>query len=767
MTSHISQSMLFYYIAIFLHFIFITSFPSLAQSDNYIIHMNISAMPKAFSTHHTWYQSTLSSALEKPQLATSDNLNSPISSKLIYTYTHAMNGFSANLSPKEHESLKNSPGYISSIPDLHLKLDTTHSPQFLGLNPNVGAWHDSNFGKDVIVGLIDTGVWPESESFKDNGIANIPSKWKGKCENSIHFNSSLCNKKLIGAKFFNKGILAKYPNITLGLNSTRDTEGHGTHTSSTAAGSRVDEASFFGYAAGKASGIASNSRVSMYKAIWEGGLLSSDVIAAIDAAISDGVDVLSLSFGLDEVPLYEDPVAIATFAAMEKSVFVTTSAGNEGPKLKTLHNGTPWVITVAAGTMDRTFHGTLTLGNGNKITGLSLYVGTFPTHNVPIVFMGLCDNVKELKKAKKKIVVCEEKNGTNIHDQVYYLDVAKVFGAVLISNVSSTYYSQNSFATIIVDPMFGEIIKAYIKSYYNSNHATSVANMSFMETGFGVKPTPRVSSYSSRGPSYSCPFVLKPDITAPGTSILAAWPTNVPVLELKSQTFFSKFNIISGTSMACPHVAGVAALIKGAHRDWSPAAIRSAIMTTSDIFDNTNEQIKDIGTGDKSTPFALGAGHVNPNRALDPGLVYDVGVQDYVNLLCALKYSQRNITTITRSSSNNDCSKPSLDLNYPSFIAFFNGGNSSSSTVQEFYRTVTNVGEGQSIYVASITPIKGFHVSVIPNKLMFNEKNEKLSYKLRIEVESMTKLKKVAFGYLIWMDMNHVVRSPIVVTTLK
>ncbi|CAJ2663148.1 unnamed protein product [Trifolium pratense] len=762
MTPHFYQCILFSYITIFFQLIFVT----LAQYDNYIIHMNLLAMPKAFSNHHTWYQSTLSSALENPQLTTTNNLNSPISSKLIYTYTHAMNGFSANLSPKEHESLKNSPGYISSIKDLHMKLDTTHSPQFLGLNPNIGAWHDSNFGKDVIVGLIDTGIWPESKSFNDYGMTKIPSKWKGQCENSIHFNSSLCNKKLIGAKFFNKGILAKYPNATLGLNSTRDIEGHGTHTSSTAAGSRVDDASFFGYAAGTASGIASNSRVAMYKALWEGGLLSSDIIAAIDAAISDGVDVLSISFGLDEVPLYEDPIAIATFAAIEKGVFVTTSAGNEGPTLKKLHNGTPWVITVAAGTMDRDFQGTLTLGNGNKIIGISLYIGTFPTHNVPIVFMGSCDNVKELEKVKRKIVVCEEKNGTSIFDQVDYLDAADVFGAVLISNSSETYYSQNTFATIIVDPINGEILKAYIKSY-NSKHSTSIASMSFMRTGFGVKPTPSVDSYSSRGPSFSCPFVLKPDITAPGTSILAAWPTNVPVLELKSHKFFGEFNIISGTSMACPHVAGVAALIKGVHRNWSPAVIRSAIMTSSDIIDNTKEHIKDIGKGNKAaTPFALGVGHVNPNRALDPGLVYDVGVQDYVNLLCALKYSQRNITTITRSSSN-DCSKPSLDLNYPSFIAFFNGGNSSSRTVQEFHRTVTNVGEGQTIYFASITPIKGFHVSVIPNKLVFNEKNDKLSYKLRIEVASMTKLKKVAFGYLTWMDVKHVVRSPIVVTTLK
>ncbi|GAU13067.1 hypothetical protein TSUD_173670 [Trifolium subterraneum] len=709
----------------------------ISQTDNYIIHMNITAMPKPFLTQHTWYISTLSSVLENPQLTTTKNL---ISSKFIYTYKHVINGFSANLSPKEHEALKNSLGYISSVKDLRMKVDTTYSPKFLGLKPNIGAWYDSKYGEGIIIGLVDSGIWPESKSFNDNQMSKIPSKWKGRCENSIHFNSSLCNKKLIGAKFFNKGLLTKKPNATLGLNSTRDTLGHGTHTSSTAAGSRVASASYFGYASGTASGVASSSHVAMYKALWKEADFSSDVIAAIDAAISDGVDILSLSFGSTKfVPLYEDPLAIATFAAMEKGVFVSCAAGNGGPDLETLHNGMPWVITVAAGTMDRDFQGTLTLGNGNKVMGFSLYLGTLSSHNVPIVFMGLCDNANELKNVKRMIVVCEDKNGTSLSGQLYNLDEAKVYGAVLISNAADTYYSsddyiigfQNSLAAIFVDPIHGEVIKAYIKSYYNSKHS-SIASMSFRKTGFGLKTAPSVDSYSSRGPSYSCPFVLKPDITAPGTLILAAWPTNVTV----AQKYFRDFNLETGTSMACPHVAGVAALVKGAHRNWSPAAIRSAIMTTSDILDNTKEHIKDIGT-------------------------------DYVNLLCALNYTQKNITAITKSSSN-DCSKPSLDLNYPSFIAFFNGENSSSKSMQEFHRTVTNVGEGQATYVASITPIKGFRVTVIPNKLVFNEKNEKLSFKLRIEVSTTTKLKEVDFGYLTWMDRKkHVVRSPIVVTTLK
>jgi len=390
-------------------------------------------MPKAFSNQHSWYESTLS------QVTTINNNVNFTSSKISYAYTNVMNGFSANLSPIEHEAIKTSPGYISSILDLPLKLDTTHSPQFLGLNPYKGAWPASEFGKNVIVGVIDTGVWPENESFKDNGMTKIPAKWKGQlCQFENTNNSSLCNKKLIGAGFFNKGFLAKNSNISsTTVNTTRDEDGHGTHTSSTAGGNHVDGASFFGYANGTARGIASLSRVAVYKVVWgtDGASFSSDIIAAIDAAISDGVDVLSISLGSNNLALYEDPIAIATFAAMEKGVFVSTSAGNNGPSFKTLHNGIPWVITVAGGTSDREFHGNLTLGNEVSLTGLSSYLGNFSASNFPIVFMGMCDNVKELIKVKSEIVVCEEKNGT-LGTMISNVIEAKAVGAVFISNTS-------------------------------------------------------------------------------------------------------------------------------------------------------------------------------------------------------------------------------------------------------------------------------------------------------------------------------------------
>ncbi|KAH7567440.1 hypothetical protein JRO89_XS07G0074100 [Xanthoceras sorbifolium] len=722
--------------------------------------MDLSAMPKAFSGQHSWYSATLQSVSATTTTTTTTNVRS--SSKLLYSYNHVINGFSASLTPAEHEAVKSSPGYISSIRDLPVKPDTTHSSQFLGLSSKSGAWAVSKFGQDVIIGVVDTGIWPESESFHDKGMTEIPSRWKGECETGAKFNSSSCNKKLIGARFFNKGLIAKNPNITISMNSTRDIDGHGTHTSSTAAGSNIEAATYFGYASGTAGGMAPQARVAMYKALWDEGAYTSDIIAAIDQAISDGVDVMSMSLGLDEVALYEDPIAIATFAAIEKNIFVSTSAGNRGPYLETLHNGIPWVLTVAAGTIDREFGATITLGNGFKVTGSSLYPGNSSLSDFPIVFMDDCLNLTKLRKVGEKIVVCQDKNGKSLSDQVDNIGSTKLAGAVFISDYNDLgSFIQSSYAAIFVNSKNGEIIKDYIIK----NSTEPKARMEFQITNVGTKPAPTVTSYSSRGPSQSCPYVLKPDIMAPGDFILAAWPPNIAVAQVNTELVYSNFNLLSGTSMACPHASGIGALLKGAHPDWSPAAIRSAMMTTSDSIDNTNGPIIDIGDDNKpASPLAMGAGHINPNKALDPGLIYDAAMEDYVNLLCALNYTMKQIQTITKSSPIN-CSTPSLDLNYPSFIALLNPNDtkSESKTVQ-FQRTVTSVGEGMSTYTARVTPVKGFKISVIPDRLVFKGKYAKQSYKLTIEGPSKMQ-EMVVFGYLSWVEIggNHEVKSPIVV----
>ncbi|CAL1396036.1 unnamed protein product [Linum trigynum] len=769
MASHSLHSILSSLISTSLIVLILSLIPSSLSSlvDHYIVFMDPTAMPKAYSAPHHWHSATLSALSQ----TTSAN-NNLASSKLIYSYSHVIDGFSATLTPTELDALQNSPGYIYSIKDLPVKHDTTHSTQFLGLTASSGAWEASNYGEGMIIGLVDSGLWPESQSYYDHGMGPVPAKWRGECEKGTQFNASLCNNKLIGARAFPRGLIAR--NITVEMNSTRDTEGHGTHTSSTAAGNFVDDASFFGYAPGTVKGVAPKAHVAMYKALFDEGAFTSDIIAAIDRALGDGVDVLSMSLGLDGVALYEDPMALATFAAVEKNVFVATSAGNEGPFLGSLHNGIPWVLTVAAGAMDRQFGAEVKLGgSGMSVFGSSLYPGSYSPAEAPIVFMGDCLNATKIGKfAAGKIVVCQERNDT-LRDQMANVQNSTAIGGVFITNTTSSpdieFYIQSPFPAIFMTLTDGETVKKYVKS-----NTEPKASLQFRVTNLNKSPAPTVTSYSSRGPSPSCPFVLKPDIMGPGSLILAAWPSNVEAAEVNSKPVYSNFNLLSGTSMSCPHLAGVGALIKKAHPDWSPAAIRSAMMTTADSLDLSGQPIKDSGYGNRpATGLAIGAGQVNPNKAMDPGLVYDATTVDYVNLLCAMNFTAKQIQVITRSSTTN-CSSPSLDLNYPSFIALFKANSSSSSShanqVLEFSRTVTNVGEDVSIYTATITPLEGLVVSVVPEKLEFKSKGEKLSFKLVIESDNTGKSRQfLASGYLRWKEDgggSHVVQSPIVATNI-
>ncbi|KAK2967587.1 hypothetical protein RJ640_030458 [Escallonia rubra] len=732
----------------------LTASPTILPAT-YIIHMNSSAMPMVFTSHHSWYSAALSSVM-----------HAKTTSSHIYTYNNVLHGFCASFYPFELDTLQDLPGYVSHTRDLPVTMHTTHTSQFIGLNTVSGAWPASNYGRDVIIGLVDTGIWPESTSFSDNGMMEIPARWKGKCTEGSEFSSSSCNKKLIGARFYNKGLLSNKPNTTILMNSARDTDGHGTHTSSTAAGNYVDGASFFGYAPGTARGMAPMAHVAVYKVVWDSGGYASDVLAAIDQAIDDGVDVLSLSIGLDGIPLYEDPVAIAAFAAMEKGIFVASSAGNAGPWYKTLHNGIPWLLNVAAGTVDRDFSGKLTFGNGLSVLGTSLYHGNASLSQVSLVFMGECDDLQgRQQQVRNHIIVCEDKSDS-LAIQVNDAASVRVAGGIFISNSSSVqFFVKSAFPAVFVSPKESRVILNYIKGSSEPR-----ASMEFEQTVVGTKPAPRVASYSSRGPSPSCPSILKPDLMAPGSMVLASWPQIKSVSTDESKDSSSKFNIISGTSMACPHVAGVAALLRGAHPEWSPAAIRSAMMTTASPVDNVFEPIKDYGDDNiPASPLAMGAGHVDPNKALDPGLIYDATVEDYVGLLCELKYTKKQIQMIRRSYTSYNCSNATVNLNYPSFIAFFNASDTSSDTVvKEFQRTVTNVGRGASSYTVNLAPMSGFEVEVEPERIVFKEKYESRSYKLTLKGPSSMK-ELVVHGSLSWTDSDgkHVVRSPIVATKIS
>ncbi|KAI3460189.1 hypothetical protein Pfo_016852 [Paulownia fortunei] len=730
----------------------------LGERSSYIVHMDKSFMPKAFASHNHWYSFTINS-LKSASPKSLDHYQKPLS--LVYTYDNAFHGFSAMLSKDELEALKKSPGFVSAYSDRNVTLDTTHTFEFLSLNPITGLWPASDYGKDVIVGVIDTGVWPESLSFKDDGMTEIPTRWKGICEVGQDFNSSLCNKKLIGVRYFNKGVRAGNPNTTLSMNSGRDTEGHGTHTSSTVAGNYVEGASFFGYASGTARGVAPRARVAMYKVIWDEGRYASDVLAGMDQAVADGVDVISISMGFDDVPLYQDPIAIASFGAMEKGVLVSSSAGNER-RIGSLHNGIPWVLTVAAGSIDRFFAGSLTLGNGLTITGWTMFPASALVTDLPLIYnktLSTCNSSEALSTVGYGIVICE--NGF-VYNQMYHVSQSNAAAAIFISDDPETFeFSDFMYPGVVISTKDAPIVIDYA-----TKGVKPFASIKFQQTLVGTKPAPVVASYTSRGPAPSYPGILKPDVMAPGSLVLASWIPNTRTASIGSNiALTSDFVAVSGTSMACPHASGIAALLKGAHPEWSPAAIRSAMVTTANPLDNTQNYIRDsFFNYEIATPLAMGAGHIDPNRALDPGLIYDATPQDYVNLLCSMNFTHNQISTITRSSNN--CSNPSSDLNYPSFIALYSN-KTKSIVVKRFQRAVTNVGDDATSYKVQVTAPSGSIVNVYPTTLEFGKKYEKQSYYLTIQYNSNS-TGAITFGSITWVEDNgkHNVRSPIVVSPM-
>ncbi|KAJ1696319.1 hypothetical protein LUZ63_004831 [Rhynchospora breviuscula] len=737
-----------------------------SEHDNlrpYIIQMDVSTMPSPFATHESWYFSMLSSLSVSP--------NGRDAPKHLYTYYHAMHGFSAVLTASQLMQIEETDGHVATFPESYARLLTTHTPEFLGLTPSVGILAASNHESDVVIGIIDTGVWPESKSFNDEGMPPIPQRWKGKCDSGTQFNSSLCNRKLIGARSFGKGLKQSGDTISrkVDYDSPRDFLGHGTHTASTAAGSPVSGVSYFGYAYGTARGIAPMARLSVYKAIFydeSQKAAATDVLAAIDQAISDGVDVLSLSLGFPDLDYYSNVIAIGAFAAMEKGIVVVCAAGNDGSAY-TILNGAPWITTVAAGTVDRDFFARVTLGDKLKsFRGSSIFPAKKTVYNGDLYYghpkRDESCNFFSLNatQVKGKIVLCSA--GDDMSSQLSEAGRCGARGVIIVDNKKSFLLPpEYDLPAIIIDSKDFKDIKKYMMET-----RAAKASLVFGETELGLKPAPRVAYFSSRGPSFISPSVLKPDIMAPGFNILAAWVPNKPVQLIGTQRLYSDFKLDSGTSMSSPHVAGVAALLRSIHPDWSPAAVRSSMMTTADITDNTGKPITNMVNFSLASPLDFGGGHINPNRAMDPGLIYDTSSEEYINFLCSLGYTSRQIGVITQKHRYT-CGKASLDLNYPSFIVIL---NKTSQVTRSFKRVLTNVVDLQSKYRAVVNSPAGLKVVVTPPVLSFNGKGSRQEFYVRIDVSIKGKGRGRTdgflgnFGYLSWIEIGgkHVVRSPIV-----
>ncbi|KAL2345987.1 hypothetical protein Fmac_007272 [Flemingia macrophylla] len=742
------------------------------EKETFIVQVEHEAMPSIFPTHRHWYESSLADT-----------------SSIIHTYQTVFHGFSARLSPAEAQKLQSLSHVISLIPEQVRHLHTTRSPHFLGLNTadRAGLLKETDFGSDLVIGVIDTGISPESQSFNDRDLGLPPPNWKGQCIAGEHFPSTSCNRKLIGARYFCAGYEATNGkmNNTLEYRSPRDSDGHGTHTASIAAGRYVYPASIMGYAKGMASGMAPKARLAVYKVCWNAGCYDSDILAAFDAAVADGVDVISLSVGGVVVPYHLDVIAVGAFGASEAGVFVSASAGNGGPGGLTVTNVAPWVTTVGAGTIDRDFPADVVLGNGKVIAGVSVYggPGLTPGRMYPLVYAGsdgysssLClEGSLEPNSVKGKIVVCDR--GVNLRAQKG--QVVKNAGGVGMILINGPFDGEGLVADCHVLPATsvgaagGDVIRRYI-SLGSQLRSPPTATIIFKGTRVGIRPAPKVASFSARGPNPESGEILKPDVIAPGLNILAAWPTTVPPSALPSDRRRSEFNILSGTSMACPHVSGLAALLKAAHPDWTPAAIRSALVTTAYTLDiSGGGPLLDESTNNVSSVFDYGAGHVLPDKAMDPGLIYDISTYDYVDFLCNSNYSAHSIRVITRMAAA-DCSGAkraghAANLNYPSLSAVFhqspNGHPNNIST--HFIRTVTNVGDPNSVYKVTISPPPATHVTVQPTTLAFRRLGQKLNFLVRLQtlaVQLSPGTSTVKTGSISWSDAKHTVTSPLLLT---
>lgn len=688
----------------------------------------------------------------------------------IARYTVAFNGFAARLTAAQAVLLAHTAGVAAVVPDTRRKLALFDTPNLLGL-PAVwtGLGGAGNAGKGVVVGVLDTGVWPENPMFAGDPVtasapAGVGSTYRGPdgrihvvkangkefvgtCQAGASFPASTCTSKLVGARFFDAGFLATVPADQLNEKeflSARDGDSHGSHTSSTATGDRVASMSASGRAFGAGSGMSPGAKVAAYKVCWttkdneNDGCDTTDIIAAIDAATADGVDVINYSIGGGNPAGAGDPVQQAFFNAAAAGVFVAAAAGNSGPDDSTVDNDSPWVTTVAATTAHR-LEGTVKLGNGK------LYKGTtFSTTDLAAAPAVLSDAIAakgtdpgdarvcssgtlDPAKAAGKIVVCDR----GVVARTEKSDEVKRAGGIgmVLVNVEALEVDPDTHAVPTIH--LPDTARAAVRAYVSGTAKPTIALLAGDRTGGPATPVPVVAGFSSRGPdSTSGGDLVKPDIAAPGVGILAAVaPDQNPNGD--------NYGMESGTSMATPHIAGLAALIIGRHPDWSPMRVKSAMMTTAV---NTRT---DAG-GRLTDPFAQGAGFVNPRRFLDPGLVYDSGADDW---LAYLKGAGLSTSTTVAAIDP-------ADLNLPSIGAGALVGR------RVIKRTVTAVTPGR--YTASIS-VPGLKATVTPSVLSFGKAGQKGTFTVTL-TRTTAPLQKFTTGFLTWTATSGAtVRSPIAV----
>ncbi|XP_047340232.1 subtilisin-like protease SBT4.3 [Impatiens glandulifera] len=642
-------------------------------------------------------------------LQTLGHNNKMVTKTLIRSYARSFNGFAANLTASEVSKLKSVDEVVSVFKSRKFQIQTTKSWDYLGMTLDVPRY--PTIENNIIIGHLDTGVLPESHSFSDQGLSPIPKKWKGACVGGKKFS---CNKKLIGARFYD-----------LFDDKAMDIEGHGTHTASIAAGRILENTNFFGLANGTARGGVPSARIATYKVCTALGCYDHDMLAGFDDAISDGVDIITISISYGHaLNISENSISIGSFHALEKDILTVNAAGNNGNKgIGATTSIAPWIFSVAA-SKDRNVFNKLVLGNGHTIASIAVNTFEISNQNTRLVYgRGVSHQCNESLArqcaigcvdpllVKGKIILCDL-DSTDL-DHVFIM-AGNAGASGVIVRLNETF---KDLAPIV--PLPTAIINDhdfhYVESYLKSK---TLHSAHIMKTDIVRNHAPIVTAFSSRGPNTILPEIFKPDIAAPGFNILAAFSPYIDdVVPLRNfSSLRSNYSLLSGTSMSCPHVAGVAAYVKSKHFDWSASAIKSSIMTTALNMNGKYNLDGELGHG---------AGHINPVKANYPGLVYETSIEDYYQMFCSLGSEGDKLRKMFRAKHKcrNGMRTSSKDLNYPAMTASVH--KNSSFTVQ-FLRVVTNVGHANSTYYVEISRDDDtVHVNVEPNVLTFTKLKEK------------------------------------------
>ena len=660
---------------------------------------------------------------------------------------------------------------------------------FLGLFDSEGGLRSTEGldGDGIVIGVIDSGIAPEHPALQDTREADKPrlcrgswaettllgkwlcrsykrlpdvvvfdalEDWNGACVAGEQFDTTDCNNKLIGARWFIDGALETGPIDDDEIHSTRDADGHGTHTATTAAGNRTS-ASIFGTLIGDVEGIAPRARIAAYKACWlrpgdtRASCNTSDLARAIDAAVADGVDVINYSVG-SSLHRVSAPDDVALLAAAKAGVVAVVAAGNEGPNLGTIGSpaGGPWVITAAASTRDGSSHVeafeirtppvlagkyaateaafTPPLEDVDPVEGLLVLVDDDDTGLDSGAFGSEADACQALVNGDEidGNIALIQRTGCRFDTMVANAADAGAVAAIVynIAGDPIVMHGESGLSDIPALMMGQADANLILAEFDAGNDVTVVLDKGFLLASNDAGN--EMAAFSARGPA-PVPDILKPDVTAPGVNILAGFSPDSAY-----STEGENFAYLSGTSMSAPHVAGVAALIRQAHPDWSPATIKSALMTTS------RQDITSSGGIGNASPFDFGAGHIDPNSAINPGLAYEITDDEFDAFVADMENEGRqlNLASVSLSKLAN------------------------SQTVT---RRVSNVDDEAGSYLLEVSPPPGMRVDIVPNSISLAP-GESASFDITITYESGP-LDLWRFGSFTWRSADHAVYSPITV----